>query len=53
MEEGKEFREDSREKNLEEGIKKTVSSTVFDRGFPWDKGQMPRQGLEVSSLLKE
>jgi len=34
-------------------IKKTVSSTVFDRGFPWNIGQMPRQGLEVSYLLEE
>jgi len=34
-------------------IKKTVSSTVFDRGFPWNVGQMPRQGLEVSFLLEE
>jgi len=33
--------------------KKTVSSTVFDRGFPWNVGQMPRQGLEVSFLLRE
>jgi len=34
-------------------IKKTVSLTIFDRGFLWDEGQKPRQGLEVSFLLRE
>jgi len=41
-----------RKADLERRVEKTVSSTVFDRGFPWNVGQMPRQGLEESFLLK-
>jgi len=46
-------KKDNRKVDLRGRVKKTVSSTVFDCGFPWNIGQMPRQGLEVSFLLKE
>jgi len=50
-------KKDNRKVDLGGRMKKAVSSTVFDRGFPWNVGQIPRQGLEVSfslgSFLKE
>jgi len=45
-------KKNNRKVDLGGRIKKTVSSTVFD-GFPWNVGQMPRQGLEVSFFLRK